>query len=185
MKIIACLGNPGTKYSRTRHNIGYIIGVSFARSLDLSPGKRMFLSECAAGRLDGTDFMMIFPQTFMNDSGTAVAQALNYYREDPWNLIVIHDEIELPFGKFDTRFSGGHRGHNGLRSIVEKTGTRDFHRLRYGVGRPENTALSVADHVLSDFREDEFAGISSHMAELHEIIRSLVKLEKEAEKDEN
>ena len=178
MKVIACLGNPEKKYLKTRHNIGFIIGRNLAESNMIPVTKKMFLSLCGNGKLDGTEIFLLFPETYMNSSGEAAAQALNYYRETASSLIVIHDEIEMPFGQFNTRFGGGHRGHNGLRSIIAKIGSPDFHRLRFGVGRSENPELSVADHVLSDFFPDEMAKINEVMPKIHDLLISLIKQEK-------
>lgn len=123
MKIIAFLGNPDKKYLRTRHNIGFIIGDDFASRHGIGAGKKMFQSRCGTGKVNGTDVCILFPETYMNSSGDAVSPCLGYFRETPANLIVVHDEIEMPFGEFNSRFGGGHRGHNGLRSIIARTGS--------------------------------------------------------------
>jgi peptidyl-tRNA hydrolase, PTH1 family len=141
-------------------------------------GKKAFSSVTGTGKYEGTDILMIFPQTYMNSSGVAVQQALSYYREVIENLIVIHDEIEIPAGKFDSKFSGGHRGHNGLRSIVEKTGSRDFYRVRYGAGRPENPNISVADYLLSNFTSEELNHMEENMENIFHLIKELLKVER-------
>jgi peptidyl-tRNA hydrolase, PTH1 family len=160
MKIIACLGNPGTGYRRNRHNIGFIIGEHLADALGIRIDRKAFSSKCGAKSESGEEMLILFPQTFMNHSGVAVGEALRYYRSDPGNLIVVHDEIELPFGEVRLKFGGGHKGHNGLRSIMQHLDTGDFHRIRFGVGRPDNPHLSVADYVLSDFSADEMEKIT-------------------------
>ena len=155
MKIIACLGNPGKKYISHRHNAGFILGRYIAEEFCISVKKKMFSSLCGSGKIDGADVLILFPQTFMNKSGIAVSSAMCYYGSNPGDIIVVHDEIELPFGELRTKFGGGHKGQNGIRSIIEATGSPDFHRLRFGVGRPVNQDASVADYVLSDFSHDE------------------------------
>lgn len=159
MKIIACLGNPGKKYRNNRHNIGFLLGESIARLASLAPGKKQFSAAAGTGTIAGEAVLFLFPDTFMNNSGVSVRAALDYYRESADNLIVIHDEIELPFGEVRIKFGGGHKGHNGLRSIIQHTGTADFHRIRFGVGRPPHPDMAVADYVLSDFTSDELARI--------------------------
>lgn len=178
MKIIACLGNPGKQYSKNRHNAGFLIGGSFASFIDIDLNRKSFSSVTGTCKFEGSDILMIFPQTYMNSSGVAVQQALSYYREVTENLVVIHDEIEMPSGKFDTKFSGGHRGHNGLRSIVEKTGSRDFYRVRYGVGRPENPNISVADYVLSNFTQEELEHMEKSMESIFGLIKELLKIKR-------
>jgi PTH1 family peptidyl-tRNA hydrolase len=178
MKIIVCLGNPGKQYSKNRHNAGFLIGGSFATYIGLDLNKKSFSSVSGTCKYEGNDLLMIFPQTYMNSSGVAVQQALSYYREVAENLIVIHDEIEMPAGNFDSKFAGGHRGHNGLRSIVEKTGSRDFYRVRYGVGRPENPNISVADFVLSNFTAEELDHMEGNMENIFDLIKELLKAER-------
>ena len=145
MKIIACLGNPGRKYRKTRHNVGFIIGEFLSDFHSISVNKKQFSSITGTGKINGTDVCIIMPQTYMNNSGSAVRGAMDFYRAEIEDLIVVHDEIELPFGEVKTKFGGGHKGHNGLRSIIQHTGSADFHRIRIGVGRPENEHLTVAD----------------------------------------
>ena len=99
---------------------------------------------------------------------------MDFYRTGPADLIVVHDEIELPFGEFREKFGGGHKGQSGLRSIIQHTGTPDFHRIRFGVGRPDNRHLSVADHVLSDFPDDAFSKITELLPDVADLIEALV-----------
>ncbi|MCU0847725.1 MAG: aminoacyl-tRNA hydrolase [Spirochaetes bacterium] len=175
MVIIACLGNPGRKYSRNRHNAGFIIGEHIAREHGISLGQKMFSAVCGQGRIGDRDVLLIAPQSYMNDSGTAVQKALNFYKSDPGDMIVIHDEIELPFGEFRLKFGGGHKGHNGLRSIIASIGTADFHRLRFGVGRPGNPEMGVADYVLSDFSCEEILKMGDIMPDVSAAVASLVE----------
>ena len=174
MKILAFLGNPGTKYSRTRHNIGFMAGVNFASLNNIKVNKKVFLSETGTGKIDGKDVLLIFPQTYMNESGKAVKKALDYYSETPSNLIVLHDELELKFGEIKTKFSGGHKGHNGIRSIMAEIGSPEFHRIRLGIGRPQNDNMSVSDHVLSKFTPEEMEEVEKKMPEIIKIITGIL-----------
>jgi peptidyl-tRNA hydrolase, PTH1 family len=155
MNIIACLGNPGKKYISNRHNIGFILGSYLAGVYHAGTEKKEFSSITARFTINDSPNLLIFPQTFMNNSGKAISAALAFHKIEPEHLIVIHDEIELPFGDIRQKKGGGHKGHNGLRSIMEQIGTGDFYRIRFGVGRPDNPELSVADYVLSNFTGDE------------------------------
>ena len=173
MKIITFLGNPGKKYAKNRHNIGFIIGEYFANKYNIKVKQKGFSGIYGTGKCKGEDFILLFPQTFMNLSGKSVNQALNYYKEDISNLIVVHDEIELKFADIREKTGGGHKGHNGLRSIIAETGSPDFHRVRYGVGRPENPNISVADFVLGNFTKDEMNKINENSNSTIEMIESL------------
>lgn len=172
MKIIACLGNPGRKYKKTRHNIGFIVGEFLSKSFSISINKKDFKSKFGTGKIDGKDVCVILPQTYMNNSGFAVRNIMNYYKSDENDLLVIHDEIELPFGKINLKSGGGHKGHNGLRSIVQEIGTSEFKRLRFGVGRPENDHISVADYVLSNFQKDELIKIEEYYSEIIDLVKN-------------
>lgn len=174
MIILAFLGNPGSKYSRTRHNIGFMAGEKFAEMNSIRINKKAFLSETGSGSVDGRDVLLLFPQTYMNESGKAVRKAMDFYGVDHSGLIVFHDELELKFGEVKTKFSGGHKGHNGLRSIIAETGGADFHRIRFGIGRPENESMSVSDHVLSKFTTEELDVIEKMMPDVMKILHSLL-----------
>lgn len=140
--------NPGAQYRNTRHNAG-------AMALDLIyPGadfRRVAAIESAIAKIsvETCELILQKPETFMNLSGNAVNAALKKYSILPNSMIVLHDEVELPAGEVRYKFGGGHKGHNGLRSIIGQTGTADFHRIRIGVGRPENDREGIADFLLS------------------------------------
>lgn len=110
----------------------------------------------------------------MNKSGHAVGEALSFYKETHENLIVTHDEIELPFGEIRTKYSGGHKGQNGIRSIMTELGTPDFDRIRIGVGRPDNPNIPVADYVLSNFSTDEFTQLEEKYSLFYGALKSLL-----------
>ena len=154
--LIAGLGNPGPKYERTRHNLGFMAVdalLETGSSRQLSMGKD---GELHALRLPGVEgeILVLKPMTFMNLSGRAVACVLRYYKLAMDDLVVVHDELDLPLGRMRMKKGGGLAGHNGLKSIAAETGSQDFVRLRLGIGRPEGK-MDVASWVLADFRPDE------------------------------
>lgn len=173
MKIIAGLGNPGRKYAANRHNIGALIAGEISRHFSVLLKDDVFSSITGKGKINGESVLIILPQTYMNNSGIAIKAALDYYREDPGSLVVIHDEIELPFGDYRYKFGGGHKGHNGIRSIIQHTGTPDFHRIRVGVSRPRDGERAVADHVLSDFTQEELDRFYTMRSPIIEFITNL------------
>jgi peptidyl-tRNA hydrolase, PTH1 family len=152
IKVIIGLGNPGTKYHYNRHNIGFLIVDALAEKYNGSWHKKE-IAEVADIQIGDKKIILIKPQTFMNSSGKIIPSlAKQGIKAD--NILVVHDELEKPFGKVELKTGGSHRGHNGLRSIIEFCGA-DFHRLRFGIGRPENKD-DVADYVLSNFSKDEY-----------------------------
>jgi peptidyl-tRNA hydrolase, PTH1 family len=174
MKIIAFLGNPGRKYSKNRHNAGFIIGHIFAKNFNISIKKNEFHSECGSGKVEGIDTLVVFPATFMNKSGLAVSEAMKYYNTNPDDLIAVHDEIELPFADVRIKSGGGHKGHNGIRSIIQYIASPDFNRVRIGVGRPDNPKIEVADYLLSDFTEEELTAIKDLAPQITQAILTLI-----------
>ena len=173
MKILACLGNPGKKYAYNRHNVGFKVGSHLSKVFNIKINQRQFSSLSGKGRIEDTDILILLPQTYMNNSGIAVQGALSYYREAAENLIVIYDEIELPFGEVNVKFSGGHKGHNGLRAIIQSIKTPDFYRLRIGIGRPQSD-IRIADYVLSDFSPEENRRLKELYPEIEKKIISIL-----------
>lgn len=151
--LIVGLGNPGSKYEGTRHNIGFDAVERLARRHAISLAQTKFHGRYGTGIIERHDVVLLQPQTFMNLSGQSVAPAMKFYGLDFEHVIVVHDELDLPLGALRVKVGGGHGGHNGLRDIVAKTGGRDFVRLRLGIGRPEHG--NVTSHVLTSFRPDE------------------------------
>ena len=148
MYLIVGLGNPGDEYAHTRHNAGFDVVDAIAEEI----GVRYWKTECGALTAKGAwrdhDVVLAKPQSYMNASGGPVKQLMNAYGVDGEHLIVVHDELDIDPGTVRAKFGGGHAGHNGLRSICDKTGTRDWFRLRVGIGRPPGR-MPVADYVLS------------------------------------
>lgn len=166
MKLIVGLGNPGRKYSRHRHNIGFFVLDELGRRHDVSINKRSFKSLIGAGVISGVAVILVKPQTYMNLSGDSVCSLLGYYRLEPSDLIVVHDDIDLALGRIKMTKGSGDAGHRGVRSIIERIGTKDFVRFRLGVGRSSN-GFDSADFVLSPFDKaeinlrDEMTGTAS------------------------
>lgn len=149
MIIFAGLGNPGAKYARNRHNIGFMALERIAAEHGFAPWRRKFQAEISEGRLGNQKVLLIKPQTFMNNSGQAVGEALRFHKLTPADLTVFHDELDLAPGKLRLKQGGGHAGHNGLRSIHAHLGA-DYARVRLGIGHPGHKD-KVAPYVLSDF----------------------------------
>ena len=153
MKVVAGLGNPGPEYSATRHNIGFLVAQLFAARAGISLKKKGHQAIYGVGRTNDQDLLVLLPQTFMNRSGASVGSVVKKQLQ-PVDLVVIHDEIDLPFGTLRIKAGGGHGGHNGLRDIRSVLGSGDFVRLRIGVGRPPPGG-DVARHVLREFSPAE------------------------------
>jgi PTH1 family peptidyl-tRNA hydrolase len=154
MKIIVGLGNPGRKYEDTRHNAGFMAVDALAGSLRFSLSQEKYQALIGRGRIGDRDVLLMKPQTFMNESGRSVQAALRFTTAGPSDLIVAHDELDLPLGIIRIKIGGGHGGHNGLRSIMEQIGSADFVRVRVGIGRP-SPGREAADYVLSSFMHGE------------------------------
>ncbi|MGR8931409.1 MAG: aminoacyl-tRNA hydrolase [Gammaproteobacteria bacterium] len=148
LKLIVGLGNPGRQYEETRHNAGFLF-VDYLAGLHNSAwsASSQFQGDIASLVLNGAKLCMLKPMTFMNKSGASVAKVLHYYKIKADEMLVVHDELELSEGAVKMKRDGGHAGHNGLRDIIAHIGTRDFYRLRIGIGRP--LIGSVSDYVLS------------------------------------
>lgn len=148
ISLIVGLGNPGAEYEQTRHNAGAWFVAQLARRADTNLRSNVkFHGLHSIAKLQGHDFHLLIPTTYMNLSGQAVQAVASYYKIAPENILVAHDEIDLPIGDIRLKLDGGHGGHNGLRDIISHLGTNKFHRLRIGVGHPGNSKL-VHDYVL-------------------------------------
>jgi peptidyl-tRNA hydrolase, PTH1 family len=154
--LIVGLGNPGSQYELTRHNIGARIAEELSARWQLPRPRSKYNGRLSEGRIGpgGTKVAVLVPQTFMNDSGRSVGPARGAFKVPLDRVLVLHDEIDLPFGEIRTRLGGGLAGHNGLKSLRDALGSPDFMRVRVGVGRPPTTDPDeVAAYVLSRFRE--------------------------------
>lgn len=153
-RLIAGLGNPGSDYRGTRHNIGFMVIERLAERYGIRLGQEKFDSQFANDRVARQPVLLLEPQTYVNKSGEAVGEAVQFYDLETDRTIVVHDDVDLAFGQLRVKRGGGHGGHNGVRDIADAIG-RGFVRLRLGVGRPEYG--SVRDHVLGTFSHDEEA----------------------------
>jgi peptidyl-tRNA hydrolase, PTH1 family len=162
MKLIVGLGNPGRKYRETRHNVGFLVVEEFARRYALSWSQAPSqVPEAFVAKRYGTDPVLLAkPLTYMNVSGDVVAALARYYDVAAAELLIVVDEIALPFGRLRARARGSAGGHNGLKSVIERLGTTEFSRLRLGVGRGD-ARRDLADHVLSKFEPGERAELES------------------------
>ncbi len=149
MLLFVGLGNPGTKYAKNRHNIGFMALDRIAEDHGFGPWKQKFQGELCEGRLGGEKVLLLKPLTFMNLSGQSVGEAMRFYKLTPEDITVFHDELDLAPGKARVKMGGGHAGHNGLRSIHQHIGEQ-YQRVRLGIGHPGRKEL-VAHYVLQDF----------------------------------
>ena len=155
--LVAGLGNPGREYAGHRHNVGRMVADELGRRLGPS-WRGKFSGRIAEVRLDELRLALLEPETYMNESGRSVGAAVRFFKLPPERLLVVHDEVDLDFGRLQARLGGGLAGHNGLRSIAAALGTSEFLRLRVGVGRPERgDPRPVSDFVLSNFAAHENA----------------------------
>ena len=153
MLLLVGLGNPGPRYAGNRHNIGYMAVDEIVRRHGFGPWRRRFQGQLAEGRLGAFKLLALKPETYMNESGRAVGEALRFYKLEPSAVLVFHDELDLRFGKVKVKQGGGAGGHNGLRSLDAHIG-RDYRRVRLGIGHPGHKDL-VHPYVLKDFSKDE------------------------------
>jgi PTH1 family peptidyl-tRNA hydrolase len=158
MKLIVGLGNPGEEYESHRHNVGFLVIDELLRRCGATT-TRKFQGEMARVRLNNVDAILLKPMTYMNNSGISVGLCGSFYKVDPEDMVVVHDEMDLDYGMIRVKKSGGHAGHNGLRSIFQHYSKGDFPRVRVGIGRPQ--ACAPTKHVLSPFNTDERIGLDT------------------------
>jgi peptidyl-tRNA hydrolase, PTH1 family len=165
MRLIVGLGNPGREYRDTRHNVGFVVVDEIARrhNLTLATAPSQVPDSMVAKKFGADPFLIAKPLTFMNRSGDAVAALARYYDVAIADLLVVVDEVALPFGRLRARARGSAGGHNGLKSCIERLGTTEFARLRLGVGRGD-ARRDLADHVLSTFEADERSALGEFIA---------------------
>lgn len=167
MKLVVGLGNPGRKYQNTRHNLGFWTIDDIAQENRIAVKKK--LGDALAGEWpsDGETTVLAKPQTYMNRSGESVSDLLRHFRAGPADLIVIHDDLDLPFGRIRIRPRGGPAGHRGVLSIIQSLGTEEFYRVRIGIGRPPD-GVDPTDFVLESFTAeelDQLAGVVSRASQ--------------------
>jgi peptidyl-tRNA hydrolase, PTH1 family len=154
MYLIIGLGNPGSRYKHTRHNIGFMVLEKIAARWEVELKQKSFNALWNRGKIAGKNVLLAMPQTYMNLSGNAARELLAYFKIDKSNLIVIHDDLDLPFGTIRLKSDGGDAGHKGLKSIIACLGSADFMRVRMGIGKPSGRQ-PVEDYVLQRFGQEE------------------------------
>lgn len=154
--LIAGLGNPGLRYKNTRHNIGSMVLQRWAKLLDISLSSRAFSAKGGRARVLEQEIILLCPQTYMNESGRSVRACAEYYRIEPEDIVVVHDDLDLDLGRIKVVKNGGSGGHKGVLSVFQYLRTRAFNRVKIGVGRPRYTEF-VDDFVLSPFYKDDEA----------------------------
>jgi PTH1 family peptidyl-tRNA hydrolase len=171
--LVVGLGNPGREYERTRHNAGWLALDELARRHD-GAWRSKFSGSLAEVRVDDAKLALLKPETYMNESGRSVGAAARFFKVEPEQVLVVHDDVDLESGRLQARSGGGLAGHNGLRSLAQHLGSQDFLRLRIGVGRPgRGDRRSVADWVLSPFApEDDPDALLARSADALELIAS-------------
>ena len=169
--LVVGLGNPGREYARNRHNLGHLVADELARRHGGS-WRSKFSGSLAEVRLGDAKLALLKPETYMNESGRSVGAATRFFKVEPEQVLVVHDDVDLEAGRLQARNGGGLAGHNGLRSLGQHLGSQDFQRLRIGVGRPgRGDPRSVADWVLSPFAaEDDADALVSRSADAVEAI---------------
>lgn len=184
MFLLAGLGNPGARYEKTRHNIGWLVLDEVARRHNIAAWKKAHEASIATGALaSGEKFMLAKPLTFMNLSGRAVSALLRYHRIERAHLLVLTDDLNLPLGRLRVRAGGSDGGHNGLKSITQMLGGSEYSRLRIGVGAPseeERKQRGTADFVLSTFSPEERAGADAMIARAADCVELFVSAGVEA-----
>lgn len=152
--LIVGLGNPGMEYRQNRHNVGFMLIDQLAEVLSISLQRVKFKAIIGSGKFEGRNIILAKPQTYMNASGESVGPLSRYFKVPLNQLMVVHDDLDIPFGSLRIRPMGGTSGQKGMKSIVEKLGSQDFPRLRIGIGRPPGR-MDPADYVLQNFKNDE------------------------------
>ena len=156
-RLVVGLGNPGREYAGHRHNVGYLVVDRLAGAVGIPLAQAKFEGRFGQGDAEKVRLLLLEPETFMNASGESVAAAARFFKVPPEATLVVHDELDLPFGRLQLKKGGGTGGHNGLESIVAQLGTPDFARVRFGIGKPAGPGAKerVVGHVLHDFSTEE------------------------------
>lgn len=173
MWLVAGLGNPGKKYLLTRHNVGFMAIDYYLHNINNPPEKVEQKSLTYSFQIEGEKVLMVKPQTFMNNSGEAIQALCQFYKIPNDHVIILHDEIEIPFQQLRVQTKRGHGGHNGIRDIHEKLAADDYYRIRIGVGRP-NGKQEVHSYVLSPFSKDEQKELPEILERVSDGIESLI-----------
>ena len=171
MRLLVGLGNPGKEYALTRHNMGFMAVDEIVHRFSLSPWKTGFKGQVCTGEIDGEKVVILKPETFMNLSGESVQEAVHFYKLTPKDVIVFHDELDLPVGKMKVKVGGSPAGHNGLKSIDSHIGP-EYMRVRIGVGNDKN--IPTADYVLGKPSADDFKILKKEFTQIAENVEFLI-----------
>ena len=173
--IVVFLGNPGPKYAGTRHNVGFMTADKCEKATGARISRSRFKALTDRISVDGQDVLLMKPQTYMNLSGDAVAEAARFYKVPTEHVIVISDDVSLPVGKLRIRAKGSAGGHNGLKSIIARLGSDAFPRIKLGVGAPPHPEYDMADWVLGSFKNQDAVDIDAACARAWEAVESLIR----------
>ena len=174
IKLIVGLGNPGKEYSNTRHNIGFITIDEFVKSKNITFDKKKFDGIYAEEMINGDKIIYLKPQKYMNLSGEVVKDFINYFKIDIENVLIISDDVSLPFGKIRLRAKGSSGGHNGLKNIELNIGTQEYKRMKIGIG--SNNNYDMKDYVLGHFNKEEEKQISDNFVKTNAILQSFISM---------
>jgi PTH1 family peptidyl-tRNA hydrolase len=177
--LVVGLGNPGPRYEGNRHNVGFLVADELADRMGGKFKGHRSVADVLEGRLSGARVALVKPRVFMNLSGGPVAGAVKFFKVPLENLVVVHDELDLPYGAVRLKLGGGENGHNGLRSVTKSLGSRDYHRVRFGIGRPPGR-MDPADFVLRDFSATERKELAFAVDRCADAVEALVSLGLEA-----
>jgi len=173
VRLVVGLGNPGTDYANTRHNAGFLVVDEVAAAWSISIHQKKFNVELGRGRVNGIDTILVKPQAYMNKSGLPVRQVGDYFKISYQDMLVIHDDIDLEFGRLKIKAKGGHGGHNGVRSLIGALGEDAFVRLRVGVGRSGDHG-NVVNHVLGRFGRQEKAALEKVVDRARDAVETIL-----------
>ena len=173
VRLVVGLGNPGTDYDNTRHNAGFLVVDEMAAAWAISIHQKKFNVELGRGRVNGIETILVKPQAYMNKSGLPVRQVGDYFKIPYRDMLVIHDDIDLEFGRLKIKEKGGHGGHNGVRSLIDALGEDAFVRLRVGVGRSGNEG-NVVNHVLGTFNQQERASLEKVIKRARDAVETIL-----------
>ncbi len=177
--LIVGLGNPGAQYELTKHNAGFLALDYFADQHGYTLSSEKWRGIYSAERLGERRILLVKPQTFMNKSGECVARFVDFYKIEPANILVVHDDLDLPPGRIKVAAKGGAGGHNGIRSLIQNLGTAEFARLKIGIGRPERNeqgqGIPVDRYVLSGFADSDFALFNNRLALVDEAVELFIE----------
>lgn len=173
MKLIVGLGNPGKEYEMTRHNIGWMALDRLAKEWNIDVTKNKYRALYGEGTVKGEKVVLLKPMTYMNLSGESLSQAMQWYKPEIQDIVVLYDDMDIPLGKLRLRTKGSPGGHNGIKSLIQHLGTQEFNRVRMGVGRP-HPGSDVIKHVLTNFRKEEVEEVENAVSKIRDVIECII-----------